>query len=277
MHTNTSPYTLKLLASSLATAGYLFAIEALADKHLVETTNCSDWKPVINNQPVDMLPRELDILSWNIQKARDTEWATDLARIAQDVELSFIQEARVEADIHEVYETDIHHSFAQGFSSSRQVTGVMTLSSSMPRMSCSLTAREPWLRTPKATNVSSFPIEDSDEDLLAINLHAVNFSLGAKPLRAQLDALSAILHQHQGPIIVAGDLNTWSQKRQKQVDEFMSTHGLESVTFEQDKRSRVFGRVLDHIYVRGLTSMHAETFSVSSSDHNPIKVRLRVL
>ena len=40
---------------------------------------------------------------------------------------------------------------------------------------------------------------------------------------------------------------------------------------------RAFGRALDHIYVRGLRASDARVIPVSSSDHNPLRVRLGFL
>jgi endonuclease/exonuclease/phosphatase (EEP) superfamily protein YafD len=54
----------------------------------------------------------------------------------------------------------------------------------------------------------------------------------------------------------------------------MDEYGLEPVSFEPDLRTRVFGRALDHIYIRGLRALSAEVIPVGTSDHNPLRVRL---
>jgi endonuclease/exonuclease/phosphatase (EEP) superfamily protein YafD len=56
----------------------------------------------------------------------------------------------------------------------------------------------------------------------------------------------------------------------------MQDHGLGAVSFEPDLRTTAFGRALDHIYVRGLEATFAQVIPVSSSDHNPLRVRLAV-
>ena len=45
------------------------------------------------------LQGDLDVLSWNIQKASNVGWAEDLAEIAGGVQLAFIQEASLQAQI----------------------------------------------------------------------------------------------------------------------------------------------------------------------------------
>ena len=109
---------------------------------------------------------------------------------------------------------------------------------------------------------------------MTINLHAVNFALGLEDFQAQFRALTDVLIRHQGPVILAGDLNTWSNDRQSLVDEFMLKHGLGPVAFEPDLRTTAFGRALDHIYVRGMQAQFARVIPVTSSDHNPLRVRL---
>ena len=190
--------------------------------------------------------------------------------------LAFIQEASLQAGIESVLDSALYRSFASGYSTAEVQTGVLTLSRAFPSLRCGLSHLEPWLKTPKATSVTEYPLRDRDDRLLAINLHAVNFSLGVENFQAQIHALEDLLGQHEGPVVLAGDLNTWSERRQALVDEFLQGHGLNAVQFAPDLRTTAFGRALDHIYVRGMDSDLAEVIPVTSSDHNPLRVRLRI-
>jgi endonuclease/exonuclease/phosphatase (EEP) superfamily protein YafD len=220
------------------------------------------------------LSGQLDILSWNIQKSSNTGWDRDLAELSGGVNLAFIQEASIQARIPEVLAGPLYQEFAQGYTTPEYETGVMTLSSSSPSLSCRFTSWEPWLGTPKATSVTEFPLAGRAERLLAINLHAVNFAWGLEDFRQQFRALKDLLARHRGPVILAGDLNTWSQERQALVDEFTTEYGLAPVAFNPDLRSTVFGRALDHIYIRGLHTLAARVVPVATSDHNPLLVKL---
>jgi len=222
----------------------------------------------------EALSSTLEILSWNIQKAGNTGWADDLTALAGDIDLAFIQEASLQANIPAAIGGSLHQAFAAGYTTSELDTGVMTLSSSSPSQDCAFTSLEPWLGTPKATSVTTFPLVGRPDTLLAINLHAVNFSLGVEEFRQQFKALDALLAGHQGPVILAGDLNTWSGERQLVVDDFTRKYGLDAVAFKPDLRSTVFGRALDHIYVRGMEPLSARVIPVSTSDHNPLRVSL---
>ena len=88
--------------------------------------------------------------------------------------------------------------------------------------------------------------------------------------------LGDIIDRHQGPVIMAGDLNTWSDRRQAVVNDFLRGYGLEPVEFEDDQRTRAFGRALDHVYVRGMQTSTARVIPVSTSDHNALRISLRI-
>jgi endonuclease/exonuclease/phosphatase (EEP) superfamily protein YafD len=220
---------------------------------------------------------EFEVLSWNIQKANNPGWAEDLAGFSEDIDLAFIQEASKQADISQAIGHDLHSSFAAGYTTASRTTGVLTLSTGSPSAHCALTAMEPWLGTPKATSIAAYPLQGREDRLLAINLHAINFDLGLDSFSLQFEALTEALANHAGPIILAGDLNTWSDDRQSLVDNFLQEYGLASVAFEPDLRTRAFGRAVDHIYIRGLRADNAQVIAVSSSDHNALRVTLGVL
>jgi endonuclease/exonuclease/phosphatase (EEP) superfamily protein YafD len=222
----------------------------------------------------EALSGDLEILSWNIQKASNEGWAEDLAEISSGIHLAFIQEASVQAQIPMAIDIPLVQAFAAGYTTASQETGVMTLSSSAPSVHCNFTAWEPWLGTPKATSITEYHLEGREERLLAVNLHAVNFAIGTEEFEEQFKALDDVLDRHEGPVILAGDLNTWSEKRQDLVDQFLQAFDLEPVVFEPDLRTTAFGRALDHIYIRGMSAQQARVIPVSSSDHNPLRVRL---
>ena len=48
-------------------------------------------------------------------------------------------------------------------------------------------------------------------DLVTVNLHAINFTLGTKDFQNQIEQLENAVKKHKGPLIIAGDFNTWSR------------------------------------------------------------------
>ena len=257
---------LSLLAVFYCTAGNT----AGEDVH-----DCQDTFGQLVNKGTLPLGNSLQILSWNIQKAGTSGWVDDLFNLSQDVQLAFIQEASLQAPIEQTIPVPLYQAFAAGYTTASLATGVLTLSSAAPNAHCAITSWEPWLGTPKATSITEYTL-DGPQRLLAINMHGVNFTLGVNDFQKQLNDLNGMMADHPGPIIFAGDLNTWSEARQGLVDVFALRHNLRPVAFDPDLRTRTFGRALDHIYIRGLHPMSAHVVPVSSSDHNPLLVRLEV-
>lgn len=276
-----APHCARLLRSlTPATLGLALGLALPAMEAPGQQTDAHHCGAALGQIPVEQgqeLSEHLDVLSWNIQKASNSGWATDLAALATDVNLAFIQEAAVEAQIPGAIDIPLHQAFAAGYTTDRQSTGVMTLSSSSPSLHCNFTHWEPWLGTPKATSVTEYSLAGRDDRLLAINLHAVNFALGLAGYEQQLRSLAELLARHQGPAILAGDFNTWSAARQDLVDNILGEHGLQAVQFQPDLRTTAFGRALDHIYVRGLQASFSEVIPVTSSDHNPLRARFKLM
>lgn len=212
------------------------------------------------------------LCNWNIQKGRRRGWQHDLAAVAHDRDLILIQEAAMHTELLDVSQKANYWSFAPGYSSRRSQTGVMTLSSRRPLMHCSMVIWEPWLGTPKATNVTEFALSDSEDTLMVVNIHAVNFTLGLEVFRQQIGQVHDVLERHQGPIIFSGDFNTWRRERFHVLDRMLAGLDMYSLSFKKDQRKKMFGQHLDHIYTRDLHIVNASTRNVRSSDHNPMSV-----
>lgn len=242
----------------------------------LEAASCSAalGQPVNENLPG--LAGPIRLMSWNIQKTQTAGWDTDLQTIGEDRNLLLIQEASTESMISAALPQPLYQAFAAGYTTRSQTTGVLTLSSVAPTVQCNLTAWEPWLGTPKATNITEYPLAESEQRLLVINLHAVNFAVGMVDFTAQVGALAPLLEKHEGPVLVAGDFNTWSGNRHTHLQQFMSSHELTPVNFAPDHRSTFLDRPLDHIYLRGLNPLEASTVAVNSSDHNPLLTTLEI-
>jgi len=238
----------------------------------VEAQACAEAldRPVA--APRSALPARLEVMVWNIEKAQDANWNTDLAALGANSDLILVQEAVEQAGIGAALPRHLYRSFAAGYINGTQQTGVLTLSSAAPTLHCNLTAWEPWLGTPKATNITEYPIQGADGRLLVINVHAVNFTVGLEDFETQLRALEPLLANHAGPLIVAGDFNTWSEDRTQFLLAFMRDHRLSPVPFRPDLRTRFWEQPLDHVYLRDLTLIAARAVVVNSSDHNPLLI-----
>lgn len=214
------------------------------------------------------------LLNWNVQKKHSAEWRRDFDTLTANADLVLMQEASLDNLDDETFAAGRYRTFAPGYRRAGVVTGVLTLSRSAPLVRCSFVSTEPWLRSPKATSVSAYALAGRDELLAVVNLHALNFSLGLGGYQAQFARIHEVLRDHRGPVILAGDFNTWRGKRMDIVAALASSLDLHPVRFEVDERRRFLGFALDHIYVRGLELRHADTDVVLTSDHNPMKAVL---
>ena len=216
----------------------------------------------------------LNVFSWNVHKVHKPAVLDDFGELADTAHLIFVQEAVPSRQLPSLADRAFVPAFVPGYVQNETPTGVLTLSRTSHLVHCRLLSLEPWLRTPKATSVTLYPLIDRQERLLAINIHAINFTLGVSDYQNQLAALTDLITAHEGPIIFGGDLNSWSPARQQVLQHFTSKMGLVAVPFDPDHRVTVFGRPLDHLYVRGLTWGHTTTHKVTTSDHNPLLATL---
>ena len=154
---------------------------------------------------------------------------------------------------------------------------MLTISNVAPFAQCNLSAREPWLRTDKATVITEYALDGLSETLLVVNVHAVNFTFGLGAFEAQIGAAADVIGRHRGPVIFTGDFNTWRQGRLALVSALVAENGLRPVDFERDARKRFLGKPLDHVYVRGLDVEAAVTWDTETSDHNPMGVWLSAI
>jgi endonuclease/exonuclease/phosphatase (EEP) superfamily protein YafD len=221
-------------------------------------------------------PARIRVLTWNIHKQGDEGWQKDLAALAADNDVLLLQEVVLEPNIREIAESAglswvVASSFMQEYD-----TGVMTASRIPPLAMCTERVTEPLLRLPKSSVIAWYALAGRDDTLAIVNMHAINFTLTIGAYNTQLAAVRENLEQHEGPIIFAGDLNTWNGLREEAVQSTAAALGLAEVRLDEDHRRIFLGRHLDHIFVRGLGIDGAWARQVTSSDHNPMYATLHV-
>ena len=154
--------------------------------------------------------------------------------------------------------------------------GVMNLANVRPLHSCGFKTQEPIIRVPKSTLVSYYDIDGHDKHLLVANIHGINFTLGMKAYRQQLEQLHEAVAHHDGPMIVAGDFNSWSEDRFTEIEKMLDDLSLSSLSYKVNNKTHFLGNALDHVFYRGLEPVSNRVYEVSSSDHNPISVSFRL-
>jgi endonuclease/exonuclease/phosphatase (EEP) superfamily protein YafD len=222
-------------------------------------------------------PRLIRVASWNLHKEADAGWEGDLGRLAEQSDVLLIQEAEVSPQLRAVIERGrFSWLLSSAFEYRGLEYGVLTATRVPPLSACTLRAGEPLLRIPKAALITHYRLSGREATLAVANLHAINFALGTDAYRAQLDAIADALADHRGPVIVAGDFNTWNDQRDEVVRALASRLSLTPVVFHVDERTRFMGRIFDWVYARDVEVVGATAWPVGSSDHNPLAVSLRV-
>ena len=221
-------------------------------------------------------PRAIRVLTWNINKQEDAAWERDLARFIEESDIVLLQEAVLRRPLRDIVERSrLRWIMASSFMFDAEDVGVLTAARVAPIEVCTLRAFEPLIRLPKSAVIAWFRLTGGGRTLAVVNIHAINFS-SVDPYRSQVEALAAALAGHRGPIVFAGDFNTWNDARTGVLHENADRLGLIEITFATDTRSLFFGRQLDHIFVRGLEMIESSSIPVTSSDHNPVAATLRV-
>ena len=222
-------------------------------------------------------PDGFTLFSWNTKKGSRAGWDEDLTRLAAGADLLILQEAWLTEDLLRLLEERWHHwDMTAAFLSGNRETGVLTGSQAPPDYVCGARHAEPLVFIPKTFLVSRYLLSGTDETLLVANVHLINFSIETAEYREQLRLLETILASHEGPLLLAGDFNTWSSGRAAAVHDLARRLSLEEVGFGAGDLASFFGRPVDHVFYRGLQALEARAVSVSSSDHNPLLVTFRL-
>ena len=229
-----------------------------------------------NNTDIEQsaLPAEFSIVDWNIYKQQADNWRSELTTLIEQNDLIILQEAKLSFLLHQLMQQyELSWTQVEAFSIYKQSMGVLTASKIEPISVCKKTLAEPWIRFPKSSLISYYPWAGSDEPLLVANMHMINFTLGVDEFNQQLESVISVIRQHQGPVIMAGDFNTWTNKRLSRLLDVTASVDLQQLVYQNDVRETAFGHSLDDIYFRGLQQLSASSYETTASDHNPIVAR----
>jgi endonuclease/exonuclease/phosphatase (EEP) superfamily protein YafD len=215
-------------------------------------------------------------LVWNIHKEGDRGWERDLSSFAAANDVMLLQETVLQGSLRDILDqAGLRWVMASSFVYESNDTGVLTASRIAPTASCTQRMFEPLLRIPKSAVITWLRIRGRDQTLAIVNVHAINFDLFIDGYRAQFAALAEALAAHEGPILFAGDFNSWNDARDEVLAQLAARLRMVELGVRDDKRAIFFGRHLDHVFVRGLELVDLVAIPVTSSDHNPLMATLR--
>ena len=228
-------------------------------------------------------PEQINILVWNMQKGTRNGWENDYRLLSAGKDILLLQEVLLDEnmghvlDEHDDYTYHVAASFRDSWEN-HNVSGVATASIARPVASSYLRSfyREPVIATPKMAIVAEYSLADTDKTLLTANIHAINF-VNKEKHRHMLSELELLLAGHDGPVILAGDFNTWTEEKTLSLKQMAQRLGLSEVIFAEDERTRMFGNALDWVFVKDLSVEFSLVHgSVTGSDHKPMEVAFSV-
>lgn len=213
------------------------------------------------------------LVSWNIFKGKKAGWAKDFRKFIRNTDILILQEAYLTENLQQMLRRESYHWDMTAAFEYRQIeAGVLTAARTASSSISAFRQTEPITRIPKSVLITRYPMTGTNRELLVANIHAINFAMDISVFQKQIDRLAAILTAHRGPMIVSGDFNTWNVDRMASVNALADDLYLSAVGFDENRRSRIFGFEIDHVFYRGLEVKNAETPMVSTSDHNPLLV-----
>ncbi|MCW8894497.1 MAG: endonuclease/exonuclease/phosphatase family protein [Sulfurimonas sp.] len=221
------------------------------------------------------------ILCWNSAKLTLKNPYKELLKsliVDENIDILLLQEVKkslkTELDI-----SDYSYILSPNIQTKRHVFGVL----SAFKISCEddfslLTKkRELSYATHKVTLITKHNLS-KDKQMLVVNLHAINFVKNSDFFN-ELNSIKTIIKLHKGPVIFAGDFNTWNVKRVNFLKEFTHDLSLKKVDFSEDKHvKKVFSNSLDYIFYRELKLTYSKVIDTKKiSDHNPIIANFELL
>ncbi|MBX2826355.1 MAG: endonuclease/exonuclease/phosphatase family protein [Gammaproteobacteria bacterium] len=226
---------------------------------------------------------EIRLLVWNIQKARRRNWFKDFVDLCHGQQLVILQEAVTNSEHDSFFENNRSYEWVMARSFRHRHNGIETgvktgsTARSVEAESIFSPHTEPLLNTSKLVLATHYQLSRrTRETLLVLNVHAVNFVTLAKYL-GQLEQLSHALSLHSGPVILAGDFNTWRPRRYKLFAEMAESAGLQEALMERNSRLQHLNQHLDHVYYRDLSLIRIHSLNqIHSSDHFPISVEFEI-
>jgi len=218
------------------------------------------------------------MLCWNVHKnnRKDPRFQSFLHKEVKrrGIDIILFQEASFR-DNHHFELPHFSYDAAANLEFRREFYGVLTAS----RMESSYAkaylseGRETVLGPHKSLLLSNYLFEDGNS-LLILNVHAINFRENQR-YGIELERFLNLLKEHKGPMILAGDFNSWNKQRMDKLQRVAQRLSLTAVPFEKTGKVKSFmGKELDFVFYRELELLEAEVMDGHKlSDHNPLFVR----
>jgi endonuclease/exonuclease/phosphatase (EEP) superfamily protein YafD len=238
---------------------------------------------IMGSASKQLMGPNIEVLLWNVFKCSKKGWQKDFITLTCDKDLIILQEAILNSPFDSQFNKSLQHQWimARSFRNVKTniETGVKTGSTVAAKKHYFTTSThsEPISKTKKMLLATVYPLHTLGQSLLVVNSHLINF-VSFEKFRAHLDQVFNALEHHDGPLLLAGDFNTWNGKRLRYFNHLALSYSLGEVEIKRQPRLNHLFQHLDHIYCRGLEVVDAHVHThIHSSDHYPISLSLRTL
>lgn len=276
-------FTMKTYKLSTIVLTMTLSASVFAGRYIVPTDNNVISKFNNNSYKDVSLKHRINILVWNIYKGKIVGWEEDFSSLANQNDLMILQEVFLNPRMERVFKStsEFDYTFASAWEDtkySNTKSGVATASRVKPTKIQWQRSyfTEPIVKTPKMTLFTEYALENSDQKLLVGNIHGINFVTAGK-LKHMIDRATEVLKKHSGPIVFAGDFNTWTKTKLRIMNESLRKIGMSPVKFDLDTRKRALGKALDHIWIKNLKVIGSKVLSnITTSDHKPLAIEVEL-
>lgn len=267
----------------------LFSITSLASpSYGPYCPDATSWiistaEPIENLTEIDASQKidfdNLKLLVWNVYKGGKPGAYKDLDVLTYRADLALLQEGHLSTEFLNLVcsRQDLNWKMARNLTDSSGINaGVVTAGRQNPAEFTFLESpdTETFTDIHKMTLVSYYDLPDRSEKLLVLNMHGINFVLQSA-FENQVNEVAKVIKKHQGPVIYAGDFNTYTSGRTEYLLSKMKSLGLTHAEVRGNEFSGLF--VLDHMFYRGFEVTKTEVLNnITSSDHTPLYFELKL-
>ena len=232
------------------------------------------------------------IVNWNIHKEGNlSEWKKVITHIVKDKKPDFIllQEVRLDGKVGDFISKDLKYGweFSPNLYQGKYdaYSGVLTASHIKPKMveSALSNGTELFSKIQKTVLFTKYPIGSPSLELLVVNIHGININIDLDGFKEQIRYIAEVVMRHDGPVILAGDFNTWKEARLDHLSKLVKEMELVKIDFgsNADYVETMFGNPLDHIFISKeklevIKGSQDVIVDIKSSDHSPLFVELRI-
>ncbi len=222
----------------------------------------------------DTVPDEFSVLCWNVHKNNDnfsfSNYIEEFSK-KKPVDFYLFQEADFKHEI-ELNLPNLTFNAAANLEKGSTFYGVLTASKCKTMHSIPfLSHGKELIFGPRKSLLLTKHAFGDGSPLWILNLHAINFRENRHYFK-EIDNIIQIIDDYDGAMIIAGDFNSWNQRRMKFLHSKMKDLNFAPVPFTKSDRVKSFMRNhLDFIFYRGIGLLeHSIERNHKLSDHHPL-------